>query len=153
MKCTLCCLIALLGLSACDKGYVSSIPNYPVYLELDLNYEDKDLQKFPYAKLLTPTNISQDGELTGFGGVWVYHNFDAATGRDVFYAFDAACPYEASRTIRVEMDDVFMYAVCPKCQSKYDLYSGYANPVAGPGRERLKPYTVTTVGNKVYVRN
>jgi nitrite reductase/ring-hydroxylating ferredoxin subunit len=137
-----------LALTACEKAYVSSIPNYPVYLELDLDFEDRDLLPIPSFKIYTSLNINQASEKTGFGGVLVYH------GADTYYAFDAACPHEASRSITVDVtDESLLYATCPKCGTQYDLMSGAGNPVSGPGKERLKPYNVRLNRNILYVGN
>jgi nitrite reductase/ring-hydroxylating ferredoxin subunit len=147
MKRFLLCLLALAA-TACEKAYVSSIPNYPVYLELDLNFEDKDLLPTSAFKIYTSQNINQAIEKTGFGGVLVYH------GADAYYAFDAACPHEASRSVSVEItDDAHLYAVCPRCHTQYDLMSGIGNPVSGPGKEQLKSYSVWVNLNIIYVRN
>jgi nitrite reductase/ring-hydroxylating ferredoxin subunit len=142
----LLCLPALCTLS-CEKSYLSSIPDYPVYLALDLTFEDKGLLPVSAYKIYTPANINQATEKTGFGGVLVYHGIDS------YYAFDTACPHEANRSVTVEVDDNHLYATCPKCHTQYDLLSGMGNPVSGPGREQLKPYRVRQNGNILYVEN
>jgi nitrite reductase/ring-hydroxylating ferredoxin subunit len=88
------------------------------------------------------------GEYTGFGGVIVYHALD-----DNFYAFDLACPVEANRTIRVEMDDDGIHAACPKCGSVYEFSAGVAFPIQGPSEESLRQYKVYTSGSILYVNN
>jgi nitrite reductase/ring-hydroxylating ferredoxin subunit len=137
---------------SCDKTYISSIPDYPVYLELDLDYEDKALKAIQAYHIYTQKDINQDIERTGFGGVLVYHGI-SDNGTGAYYAFDAACPHEANRTVTVEVDADRIYAVCPKCQSKYELLNGIGNRISGPSKEQLKAYHVQTVGNKVYVRS
>jgi nitrite reductase/ring-hydroxylating ferredoxin subunit len=139
-------------LSACNKAYISSIPDSPVYLELDLTFEDKDLLPASAYKIFTPQNIGQSVEKTGFGGVLVYHGL-SGSGTGAYYAFDIACPYEASRSVTLHVDDDHLHAVCPKCESRYELLFGLGNPVGGPSRERLKPYRVSVSGNKIYVGN
>ncbi|MDR1344218.1 MAG: (2Fe-2S)-binding protein [Tannerellaceae bacterium] len=151
MKRILICLLALIG-SSCEKAFISSIPDYPVYLELDLDFEDNALLTPLAYKIYTPQNVNQAVERTGFGGVLVFRGL-GNTGTNACYAFDTACPYEASRSVTVGVDDAHLYALCDKCQTKYDLTSGAANPVSGPGREPLKPYRVWSNGNKIYVGN
>jgi nitrite reductase/ring-hydroxylating ferredoxin subunit len=146
MKRLLLCLLALAA-TACEKPYVSSIPYARVNLELDLNFEDKDLLPPLAFKLYTPQNINQAGELTGFGGVLVYHGINAL-GTDAYYAFDAACPHEASRSVTVEVTDDHLYALCPRCHTRYDLLSGIGNPVEGPGKEQLKSYNVRFLADR-----
>ena len=60
----------------------------------------------------------------GLGGVLVYNGFSNNGGsQNVYYAFDAACPYEASSNVKVEVQDG-TFAVCPKCGSKYAILNG-----------------------------
>ncbi|MDR1356949.1 MAG: (2Fe-2S)-binding protein [Tannerellaceae bacterium] len=150
MKRILLCLLALAS-SSCEKAFVSSIPDYAVYLELDLDFEDNALLPVLAYKIYTPQNVNQAVEKTGFGGVLVFHGIGAGT--NPYHAFDAACPYEANRSITVAVDEDHLYATCPKCQTRYDLASGAGNPVSGPGHEQLKPYRVSVVGNKIRVGN
>lgn len=144
-------LIAFILLS-CTDTMESSIPDRTVYLELNIDYQDKVLNEIQGYKIYTSSNVDQAGEETGFGGVLVYHGI-STTGDDAFYAFDAACPYEAISSITIEVDDDAVYATCPECGSKYELLNGLGNPVEGPCEEYLKQYTVTTSGSTVYVYN
>jgi len=142
-------------LSACDKKYNSNIPDFPVFLELDLNFEDKDLLAPQAYKIFTPQNINQEIERTGYGGVLVYHGLNN-TATTSYYAFDISCPYEANKSAIIEVDDAAIYAICPKCGSKYELLNGIGNPVSGPSQQEgyyLKSYNVTTTGNRILVRN
>lgn len=148
----MCLVMGLLATFACSKTYNSSIPSYEVYLELDLTYQDKALKAIQAYKIYDQSNIDQAVERTGFGGVLVYHGV-SSDGRDAYYAFDAACPHEASRSVRVEVDEDGIYAVCPMCNSKFELLNGFGNPVSGPAEYNLKPYQVIMEGNKIYVRN
>lgn len=137
-------LLAGLALS-CSKTYESSIPYRQVNLQINLTFEDKELKNLQAYKLFTQGRYA--GELTGFGGVLVYH------GTDGYYAFDAACPYEADRNITVGVDDHGIYAVCPKCHSRYELLYGFGNPVSGPAQYGLKKYQVWVNGNEIRVKN
>ena len=103
----------------------------------------------------THKQIYQDREQTGFGGVLVYHGL-SSNGTGAFFAFDAACPHEASANVIVEVDESAVYAICPKCGSKFELLNGIGNPVEGPCAEEkqaLKQYVVDTNGNKIYIHN
>lgn len=144
MKRFLLSLFALL-LLGCNSTFDSSVPDWPVYLELDLTYEDRDLKAIQAYKLYTPTTINQATEKTGFSGVLVYHGIDG------YYAFDAACPVEHQASVRVEVEDG-VYAVCPRCGSKFNLLEGYGSPVEGSATEGLKRYPVDQVGEKLYIR-
>lgn len=148
----MCLVMGVLATFACSKTYESSIPSYEVYLELDLTYQDKALKAIQAYKIYDRSNIDQEGERTGFGGVLVYHGL-GSDGGDAYYAFDAACPHEASRNTRVEVDEDGLYAVCPACNSRFELINGFGNPVSGPAEYNLKAYQVFHEGNKIYVRN
>ena len=118
MKRFLSCLLVLLALS-CTKTIETTIPYCPVYLELDLTFQDRALKDMQAYKIYTQSNIDQAGEKTGFGGVLVYHGLNNNGGAaDAYYAFDAACPYEALANIKVEVDENKIYAICPKCGSR-----------------------------------
>lgn len=141
-------LLATLALS-CTKTYESNIPYRQVNLELDLTFEDKDLKSISAYKIFTQGRYA--GESTGFGGVLVYHSPDEG---GTYYAFDAACPYEANKNTLVTVDEGGICAFCPKCHSRYNLLDGGAgNPESGPSKYPLKAYRVFVNGNKIYVQN
>ena len=145
-------LLFVFILLSCSDVLESSIPYRAVYLELNVAYQDKVLNEIQGYKIYTSSNIDQAGEATGFGGVLVYHGI-STTGADAYYAFDAACPYEAMSNVTIDVDDDAVYAVCPKCGSTYELLNGLGNPVSGPSSQYLKQYTVTTSGSTIYVTN
>lgn len=144
--------LILCGIAFSCSTFVSNIPYARVYLELDLTFSDRALKAMSAYKIYNQKNIDQAGEMTGFGGVLVYHGVNAS-GMDQYYAFDAACPYEAKTSIIVEITDDGLYAICPKCGSKYDLLNGIANPLEGPSDQYLKQYNVSMQGDKIYVTN
>ncbi|MDR2496120.1 MAG: Rieske 2Fe-2S domain-containing protein [Tannerellaceae bacterium] len=149
MKACLHALLILALLQACDTTYRSSIPDSPVYIEVNLDYEDADLIPLQASKFFSRgQNINLAIESAGYGGVLVYHALD-----DNFYAFDAACPHEANPTAIVRIDEDRLHATCPKCESRYDLSYGNGNPVSGPSREALRRYTVVRSGSKLIVRH
>lgn len=109
-------LLILFCALSCSKTEHSYFPSYPVYLELDLTFEDKDLNGVMAYKeyILGKTSGLGATERTGLGGILVYHSVDG------YHAYDLACPNETQVSVRVEMDDDAIYAVCPKCGSKYN---------------------------------
>ncbi len=145
--------LSVLLFSACYTNFDSSIPDYPVYLELDLTYEDNELNAIQAYKLYLPTSVNQAVERTGYGGVLVYHGLSSTGSSEAYYAFDASCPVECKTTIRVEVDDDAINAVCPNCGTKYEIINGIGHPVEGEGTETLKQYNVNMVGNILYVTN
>lgn len=148
-------LLILFTLLSCADTIETRIPYRIVSLELDLTYQDKALNAIQAYKIYTQANIDQDREQTGFGGVLVYHGL-SSNGTGAFFAFDAACPHEASANVIVEVDESAVYAICPKCGSKFELLNGTGYPVEGPCAEEkqaLKQYVVDTNGNKIYIHN
>ncbi|MDR1407728.1 MAG: (2Fe-2S)-binding protein [Tannerella sp.] len=140
--------LLILSLLAFACGEVENpVPNYPVYLDLDLTFEDKALRDVPSSKTYTLKNININTERVGFGGVLVVHASDG-----LFYAFDMACPYEASRSAIIEADANTLYAVCPKCGTKYDIGFGSGAP-DGIGKDYLRRYIVTGADPRLTVRN
>ena len=141
-------LIIFLIFFACKKEERSSIPSCEVYIETSPS---------EYSKLLTPNSsvsyIYTPGMSVpanfrfGYGGVLIYRDLDSK-----LRSCDLACPVEASRTIRVEVQ--MPRAVCPVCKSEFDLSWGFAAPVAGPAKEPLRVYdNVRTKSNSVVVVN
>ncbi|MDR1381256.1 MAG: (2Fe-2S)-binding protein [Tannerella sp.] len=142
-----CCLF--LSYFSCTDEYDNPIPSFPVYLFLDLTFEDKELKTIPSCKEYTDRNINPGlGERRGFGGVLVVH-----TVLNEYKAFDRSCPYEAQPGTVVEVDGEILYATCPKCGSKYEIGFGTGTPVEGPGKHGLRPYNTAQTGSKLIVRN
>jgi len=137
------CLI----ITACAE-HQNPVPNYPVHINVDLTYRDKELRDVPSSKAFTLKNININFEQVGFGGVLVVHAID-----DQYYAFDLSCPYEASRTTLVEADENTLTAVCPRCGTKYDIGFGGSGAPNGVSSHYLKRYTVTGSGSQLVVSN
>ncbi len=142
-------LLILFCALSCSKTEHSYFPSYPVYLELDLTFEDKDLNGVMAYKeyILGKTSGLGKTERTGFGGVLVYHDMFG------YSAYDLACPYETQMNVRVKMDEDGIHVVCPKCGSKYNVYEASGNRVEGPATRGLKPYQTALSGTKLYVTN
>jgi Rieske Fe-S protein len=120
--------LALLS-SSCDKINESPIPDVPVYFEVNLTIANE--LNVPGNSLFFPGQ--------GFGGVIVYCEVPGS-----WYAFDAACTYEASRSCIVKSEGVL--ADCPCCKSQFVLLSG-ASPIKGPAALNLKQYNVSVVSS------
>ena len=147
---TMTCLF----IAGCDDTYISSIPDYPVYLELNLvttypifrNSINKSMT------FLTPITAI---ERIGYGGVLVYTGFDGA-----YYAFDMSCPYEHKSTVRVYPNELGQ-AICEKCGTVYDIGYGVGNPskrirpnlpdTTALAKEVLKRYRTSMQNDYLYI--
>lgn len=74
---------------------------------------------FPYA----------DAAATGFGGVLLVSDFDGN-----YRAYDLACPVEAKRDVRIDVDREMNVGECPVCHSTYDVFR-FGNPLSGEAAE------------------
>lgn len=95
---------------------------YGVAGAMDYRYFIRDLRKpsnYPYTAMT----------YTGFGGVLLVSD---VMGNP--QAYDLACPVEADKNVRVEIDDEFL-AHCPKCGSTYNVFSLLGHPVSGRATE------------------
>ena len=140
------CGIFILSFSCNVKE--NPIPIVGVFLNLDLTFKDKELKAIPSYKEFTNKNINVGiGERAGYGGVIVVHNM-----LDEYKAFDRTCPFEIDRNVTVEVDNEVLYAVCPKCGTKYEIgiSSGIPN---GKSRHSLRQYNVIISGDKLIVKN
>jgi len=145
-------LTLLLLLSfACDTEYFSQIPQMPVLLNLNLSTTDITLVPLTSSKsYISPRTVS---ERVGYGGVLVYHGTES--GADKFFAYDLACPVEVKTDVRIVVENT-LFAKCPVCGSKFEIYNGFGNPVSGPALEKnfsLRKYTTRQTDNEVFVYN
>lgn len=126
-------LFLLLALSGCE-GYISSIPDSPVYLKRNINTEN--LSPFGAYLYLTAPVLATDK--IGFGGLLIYHAQD-----NVFYAVDLACPKEVSANVRISAPDDAGMCKCTTCGEIYDMSFGQGTPTKNIAKEPLRHYTVT----------
>ena len=120
--------ILLMSVSiSCDKTQNTPIPYVPVSFNINLTI----------ANDLTVPGNSVYFPNVGYGGIVVYCELPGS-----YYAFDATCTYEVSRTCIVQNNGVM--AECPCCESQFVLLSG-AYPSKGPAEMPLKQYNVSLV--------
>ncbi|HDR50788.1 MAG TPA: hypothetical protein ENN90_04080, partial [Mariniphaga anaerophila] len=117
-------ILSLTWLS-CDKVVDSPIPE--IYVSYTINLNIVNELNVPGNSVFFPN--------AGYGGLIVYCELPGS-----WYAFDAACTYEASRTCIVKSDGVL--ADCPCCGSQFVLISG-AYPTKPPATLPLKQYNVS----------
>jgi len=114
---------------SCEKVQDTPVPNVPVDFVINLNIVNE----------LTVSSNSVFFPRRGYGGVIVYCELPGS-----YYAFDAACTYEVSRSCVVKNEGVL--ATCPCCGSQFVLL-GSAYPSEGPATMPLKQYHVSIVNN------
>ena len=98
---------------SCGDDYHSNIPFALVDFQINLDI-DKELIG-GYKVFEKPRNAT---DKIGYGGLLV---IDLLTE---YKAYDLACPNEASRAVRI-VPNSDRQAVCPKCNSKFDLQNGF----------------------------
>ncbi|MDE5728157.1 MAG: hypothetical protein K2H83_02150 [Duncaniella sp.] len=85
-----------------------------------------------------------DLDRTGYGGLLLVNDVLGNT-----LAYDLACPVEARRDVRLRVPGGELYAECPGCGSRYEIYTAYGHPKSGPAAEKgyaLRRYSVVSGG-------
>jgi len=137
-------VIISFSFAGCNDNVVSSIPDFQVYMELNLTTTYPTFRN-SYNKSLTFEKGVVATDRTGFGGILVYTGLDGG-----YYAFDMSCPYEAKQNIRVYPNDKAQ-VVCEGCGSVFDIGYGIGNPSSGKAKEVLKRYKAALVGDILYI--
>lgn len=126
---------ALLLTLACGCDHIDNkaVPNFSVRIDLGsyslwntygvsgmgdyrIFNREKGLPKnFPY-------NVNT---FTGYGGVLLIMGIDGPL------AYDLACPVELSQTITLSIDPDNFDAFCPRCQSRFNAFTGEGGPISG----------------------
>ena len=139
-------LLLAIALSGCNDNVISSIPNYPVSLALNLTttyptFRNSINRYLVFKKAIYVT------DMVGYGGILVYTDFNGD-----YCAYDLSCPYEAKRTVRVVPNEVG-HAVCEGCGSVFNISDGIGEPLSGPAKQTLKRYKTILSGDVLYVTN
>lgn len=138
---------------SCNDNYISSIPYFPVSLELNLSVSPYTLFRNSTNKYLLFEKQITGSDLVGYAGILVYTGvgFDDL-GNSNYYAFDMSCPYEHQIDVRVRPDlNGLGRVVCEKCGSVFDVSYGVGNPVSGKAKEVLKRYKTSLSGYILYI--
>ena len=137
-------LMALLSaLVSCNQIDDDRIPSLPVYINLSgagmwntYGVAGVGISKnfINYQGLQSPSGFPFNATTyVGFGGVLLIGGIDPFTSEpNVPLAYDLSCPVERSQTIRVAIDQENLEAVCPVCNSHYDVIMAGGSPVSGP---------------------
>lgn len=147
-------LIVLLSIPivSCKDNVQSSIPDYPVYLQLNLTAQYSTFRNSSGQFLIFEKGITTYDRI-GFGGVVVCTGITLDDNNETqYYAFDMACPYELKNTVKVHPDKTGLpQLVCDKCGSVFDITFGSGHPLSGPTKEYLKKYRTSLSGDVLYV--
>jgi nitrite reductase/ring-hydroxylating ferredoxin subunit len=141
LKTVLLSIFILTGINGCKDDYTSVIP----YVVVNENFNTTN-----YIELNIPGG-SIYLKNSGFGGLIIFH--DLVEGSNPYLAYDAACTYEVSSTVRVEVIEGSGLAKCPKCGSQFILFGGNGSPTKGPAIEPLKQYHTLYTGGRIIVSN
>jgi len=128
-------IIVFLSANSCNKVQDSLIPDVPFSFSINLNINNG---------LMIPGN-SEFFPKIGFGGVIVYCEIPGT-----YYAYDAGCTNEISKTCLIENEGVL--GTCSCCGSQF-LLTGGAYPAKGPAAAPLKQYQVIVNGSTLRVYN
>lgn len=142
--------VVALFCAGCKHLDTNRIPPAPVYIP----FQTEDLWRLYGAPAAPTFRYFIKGERkpegypysamseTGYGGVLVVadiHNQPCA--------FDLSCPVEARRDVRIIVDTQKADAYCPKCHSRYSIYTNGGIPTSGPALDdsySLQRYSVTS---------
>ena len=159
--------LSLLFLTGCQSVDDDRIPNWPVNISLaDAGMWNTygvagfgSHRNFIYNKTGTsqPAGFPYKGtSATGFGGVLLIEGVDPLSYVTAApLAYDLACPVERSAKVLVAVENETYMAVCPQCNSVYDVTMGHGAPISGEAatgkyKYALKSYRVIPSGNGGY---
>ena len=80
---------------------------------------------------------------TGYGGVLLIGGQNVFSGDMAPLAYDLSCPVERLPDVRVYIDNNTLDAVCPDCDSHYNVVEANGAPISGPAESMhyaLTPY-------------
>jgi hypothetical protein len=134
-------LLVYLPLS-CQDHITSSIPEYPVFLDLNLATTYPTFRNSTNQTLVFKTRDKlPDISRIGFGGILVCTDYVGD-----YYAYDLCCPYELKANTRVHPDGVGQ-AICDSCKSIFNIFTAPGTPVSGKAKEFLKRYKANLNGD------
>lgn len=127
-------IVLAMGAAGCSRLDNQRIPPAPVNIPFatvgDWNVNGiggaLDYKRF-IKEDLVPTSYHYSAmSATGFGGVLLVGDVNG-----VAMAYDLSCPVECRRDVRIYVDTESMTGECPKCHSRYDIFSLGGHPLSG----------------------
>jgi len=132
-------------LTGCDNSMQSDVPDYPVYIDVDIQNEHPGFVPACPCQSLVFTEKRYEYEAIGYAGVVVWININGE-----YRAADLCCPHCLLRAQPVEVNGI--EAVCPVCGELFDLTT-YGFPTKGIADQPLRSYGTSYTGVKLHVRN
>lgn len=148
-----CCLL----LAACeDTTFRSSVPAYPVHVEINTMIEFVDFLPTNTNAYITVNSAGyfMNGKFVKLPSVmdaWGYGGVVAYVSMNGYVAFDLACPYCAGRGIKSPCEINGIYAECPICGEQYEIGSGYAVPQKGISHETLRRLGLVNADGRITI--
>jgi len=128
-------ILFLIFSSGCDKVHDSVIPSVPFSFTINLTLHNE--LKVPGNSIFIPG--------IGYGGVIVYCEMEGS-----YFAFDATCTHEVSKTCLVENDGAL--GTCQCCQSQF-IFTGGGFPSGGPATQALRQYQTSIINDVLRIYN
>ena len=136
---------SVLNLGCNDDSH--RIPYTYVDFSININHPGfSDLRVITNAIVVREDDPGVYGQNNTEFGVIIYRS-----SLDEFNAYDRLCPHEPSRGCAVELEDGSITAVCPCCETVFELETGY--PSSGVSKYPLKAYETNFDGENIYVTN
>jgi nitrite reductase/ring-hydroxylating ferredoxin subunit len=142
---------------SCKEEIYSTIPTAPVSYKLNLNLYEADARlNAGVGTYLCITQKRLETDRLGFGGLLIVNGIGEEAVN--IYAYDLACPNEASRNALVVPENISeagsptaITAKCPKCGAVFNIIDGYGTPQSG-SKYYLRAYRVMkTMNNGEYL--
>lgn len=158
----LAALACIAACTSCNKVDNKVVPNYMVRINLG-NYalwttygvEGVGQYNIFNREKQLPKNFAYTADTyTGFGGVLLIKGLDIATSTYEPLAYDLSCPVENRADITLSIDPNNFEALCPKCNSRYNVLTGAGGPVSGVALTQkvgLRIYKVYASNNGGYI--
>lgn len=136
---------------SCERNKNDVIPDEIVDFSIDI-LDFPDLQSITGSAAVDKNDarIIDRRYAGGFddNGIIIYRSME-----DEFLAYDRTCPHDyAVNGLSVKVNIDFTQAVCPRCSTRYELFS-FGTPGSGPGKYPLKNYKTGFDGRYLRVWN
>lgn len=123
-----CVLCMLMGCENINNQ--NPVPNVPVNYTLNIESEYPTFTTVYQTMTITKKRFFY--EAIGYSGLLIWIDMYG-----YYHAADLCCPNCIMKK-PIEVDG--MFAVCPKCEEKFNLFEGYAFPTTGKTKFPLKQY-------------